>query len=247
MKSMIDPKTTGKVLAAVISFVLLIIISTSVITRAATPAPSPSPDSKAESVDDLATENVKKRVIENAAAQIRGAIDSIVIGKKAVIGEVIRVTGETITIKNNNGQSIIPISKDTKLVRGNSEIKIDDIAVGSWATVMGAPEKEISFQPSYVLVSTTSLLPKQQLIVLGSIKEITRNSIIVQPRNNENEVEISIVAATDFQDSSGQEIRLADFEEDMAVLLTGFAAETENGKPVASTIRSLAQLSQEDE
>jgi hypothetical protein len=247
MPRRINPYTTGKFLALVFAVITLVSISTAVIARAASPTPNPSasprltpsPAARETEPDETATENVKKRVLENAAAKIRGVIDSIISDKRAIVGEIIRVTGEAITIKNNSGQTIIPITESTQILRGDQTIEIDDIVVGNWATVLGTPNEVTAIDPNYIVISNTSLRPRSQFVTLGTISSISRTAIIVTTRSNGTEQEIKITTNTTFEDAAGQEILLSNLEEDVAVLVTGFQAETETGLPEARTIRSL--------
>lgn len=198
-----------------------------------------STSSANEETDPVVTNNVRKLILDQVSQnKIRGVSDAEAsTHRRAVIGEVQRVTDEAITIRGLDRQHIIALTK-TLLLRNNNVVKVSDIAVGNWVTVLGSiTETEIN--ADFMLVSTNSLLPNPQYVSIGTITEITRTSITIQPRDSDSERALTITTATDLEDPDGNRAVLSDFEEDMTVLVTGIDS---NDKITAKTIRSLAPL-----
>ncbi|GIK83487.1 MAG: hypothetical protein BroJett025_01090 [Patescibacteria group bacterium] len=197
-----------------------------------------------ESTQSASFENIKKIIKENIEnSKVKGAIDNLLNRKVALFGQIIRVTGETITITNRLGSRIIPLDETLTITRDGKLIKSEDIAVENWVTILGRI-KDDDFSPVFLYVYTKSLLPKPQYVRIGTITAVTKNSITIKPRSDEAETTISIVKTTEFEDLTGTEISFSDLSEDLTVLVSGYNIES---KIEASTIRSLAPLAESDE
>lgn len=187
-------------------------------------------------------ENIKKIIKENIEnSKVKGAIDNLLNRRVALIGEVSRVTGETITITNRLGTRIIPISEAIAITKAGKSVEISDIAVENWVTVLGRTVDD-TFSPVFVDISTESLRPKPQYVGIGTITEITNTTLTILPRSGESEKTIKLVRNTTYEDQAGEEINLSQLTEDITVLVTGF--ELESGVE-ALTVRSLATISED--
>lgn len=154
------------------------------------------------------------------------------------IGEVVRVTEDTITVEYESETSILPIQEQVTVVKSRRAVKVSEVAVGNWVTVIGTGERN-DFTPEFIFVSTESLESDPQFVVLGSIKSLDRDSISLIPRNDPAERELAILRSSKFQDQDGSAATAAEFEVDLQVLVTGF---TNNGKQEIKTVRALAPL-----
>ena len=190
--------------------------------------------------ESAATEELKKRIekiVEEKREQVKGVIDKLTAEKRAMIGEVQRVTDETLTIQSSSGTAILPL-ENVALLKNDRPLAIDDVAVGNWVTVIGSREKN-SVQPDFIFVSSKSLQPKPQVVLIGTITQVSRSTLTVQPRAKETAKTIRVTSATDIQTPDGEAAALSDLANDLTILVAGFATE-ENVE--ASTIRSLAPL-----
>ncbi len=188
-------------------------------------------------------ENIKKIIKENIAnSKVRGAIDNLLNRKVALLGEVSRVTDETITISNRLGTKIIPLAENLSISRDGKEVKVADIAVENWVTILGRIKND-DFSPSFIMVSTESLQPKTQYIKIGTITKVSKTSITIKPRSDETEKEIFVTKTTSFEDLNGVEMKLTDLSQDITVLVSGHDTQA---KVEATTIRSLAPLNESD-
>lgn len=178
-----------------------------------------------------------QRWSEQNSEQIKGVIDQLSQQKRGFIGQVERVTEESLTITNSKGTEIIPFNDQVTLLKANQEISIDDVAVGDWLVVMGLIIDD-TFTPKRILVSSTSLRPKNHLVTLGTIIEQSSKEITILSRQNEK-ISFATSTKTDYQDHNGETTLKDNFIEDIQVLVIG--EEKEDGKN-ASIIRSLVSL-----
>ncbi|MGD9129010.1 MAG: hypothetical protein PVJ09_00770 [Candidatus Woesebacteria bacterium] len=189
-----------------------------------------------------ANENLKDRIekiVEEKKDKIENTLEDLSKNKKGFIGEVTRVSEETITISTTKGTNIIPLTEDLVLVKKQKKIAVDEVIVGDWLIVMGFIEDD-SFVPKRIVVSAESLRPKEHIVLLGTIKSIQRNKIDFKPRSDEETLTLDLNKKTKFQDNQGEEAKQADFIEDLQCLLIGYKDEDE---AVVTTIQALAPLS----
>jgi hypothetical protein len=188
------------------------------------------------------TQELKKRIekiVEEKREQVKGVIDRLTSEKRARIGEVQRITDETITISHTAGTSIIPLSERVKLIKDDKPVAVSDVSVGNWVVVMGSQERT-QIDPEYVIISTESLRPRSHIVLIGSITEISRTSLTLQPRSEgESPKTMTLVKNTTYQAANGTVAQFSEFSEDITVLVTGFITET---GIEASTVRSLAPV-----
>jgi hypothetical protein len=198
-------------------------------------------DSTEPEASSAATPSLQERVLRVAKekySDVKGAIDQLSVQKKGFIGQIERVTQESLTITNTKGTEVIPFDESVTLLKANQEIDIDQVAVGDWLVVMGIVQDEI-FTPKRILVSSESLRPKQHLVNIGTIVEQDSQQIKILSRQG-NEVTLDLSKQTEFQDHDGQTAQSSDFIADLQVLVVGF--QVEDGDKTATVIRSLASL-----
>ncbi|MFZ1721906.1 MAG: hypothetical protein WAU07_05375 [Microgenomates group bacterium] len=240
--------TLGPVALTGVLFALLILIGAWFPVRAASPSPSPVSqeikDDDEEKTSPLDVEaqqtidEIKKRIEKNRS-RVQGTIDELLGKRRGFIGEIRRVTGESITVENGDGTTIIALSESLTLVKDGDALEVDDIAVGNWAIVMGSVQDSTSIEPQFVEVYDETLEPDPKSVTLGTITEISAKEITIVSRSTNEELTFDIVTTTDFQNADGSEIKRTDFEEDMNCLITGSLADE---TIEALTIRSLAPL-----
>ncbi len=191
------------------------------------------------------TQNLKDRiekVVQEKQEQIKGVIDKMSKNKRGFIGEIQRVSEETLTIKTNKGSEIITLNEDLTLVKSGKTISVDTIAVGDWAIVMGYIEDD-AFSPRRIVVSENTLRPKTHQVYLGSIETIGKSELTLLPRNGEPAVNIDIDKNTKYQDLNGTKITSSDISKQTQVLIV--TTEDDDSK-TALVIKSLA-VSHSDE
>lgn len=192
------------------------------------------------------TQRLKERIgkiVEEKRDQIEGALDDLASQRRGFIGEVQRVTSETLTLKTNKGTQILPLSPEIKITKANKPISVDGIAVGDWAVVIGTLEDD-SLRPNQLVISSTTLRPKPQTVVLGTVTEITRTTATIQPRSGQSAVEFNLVRTTTYEDSEGNPLRVADIKANTQVLAVGSSG---TDGIDALVIRSLAAPTESDD
>lgn len=203
-----------------------------------------NPDTQ-ETIDEI-KKRIEKTVEEND--QVKGVMEDVSLKRKAVVGQVERVTEDAITIVNKNGRLILPINQDVKYIKSKKSIQLSEIAVGNWVTVLGMVTADSNLDPKFIVVSTETLDTNPQFVLLGSIEEINKTSVAVVSRFDQTTRTFTINKNTKFQDSTGEEAEVAEFSEDMNILIVGIETTKTNGEKetVALSIRSLAPLSEDE-
>lgn len=192
------------------------------------------------------TQNLKERIeriVEEKKDQIKGIINSLDSTKQGFIGQVTRISEETVTIKTNKATKILPISSEVELLKGTAQTKLADIAVDNWLVVMGIVEDD-NFKPIRILVSSEDIRPKSYTVALGTVTDIGRNNLTFTPRDNPEELTVTTNNQTTYEDLKGEEISRSDIETDTQALLIAYDDE---GEKVARRIRLLTTIDLENE
>jgi len=180
------------------------------------------------------TEKLKARIekiVEERRSQIMGALSEIGRTRKGFIGEVQRVTAETITIKTNKGPQILPLSKEVILTKKGKSIAVDNISVGDWAMVIGMIDDD-AFTPELIDISSETLRPKTQKVMIGTITELKKTTMKIKHRSQDEEDGLLITKQSEYLDSEGNDVTLKELETEMQVLVV--AQEGSNGMELAS-------------
>ncbi|MBU0576198.1 hypothetical protein KJ707_00195 [Patescibacteria group bacterium] len=195
-------------------------------------------DSSSSIFDQTKTENIKKLLQKTANnPNVKKVLGELSQRKRGFIGQIERVTAESLTITNSKGTEIIPIDNQVTLLKANKEISIDDLAIGDWLVIMGLIVDD-AFTPKRILVSSATLLPKNHVVMLGTIVDQTKNKLTLLSRQNED-VSFDLNIKTQYQDHDGKIVKNSKFIKDLQVLIVGY--ENDEGK-AASIIRTLAPL-----
>lgn len=220
-----------KKLSLILTIAFCLIFSSSAMVSAQEEATTES------EVNKSLMERIQKTVKEQGE-QIRGAIDQLGQKKRGFIGQVTRVTAESLTVENIKGTEVVAVDDSVEILKSGSEISLDDIAVDDWIIVMGVLDLDDTFTVKRMLVSSASLRPQNHQVELGTIIEQDGDQITILSRKSE-QIAFQITRSTEFQDSDGTEVDETDFETDLQVLIVGY---DDDGEVNASTIRSLAPL-----
>lgn len=208
-----------------------------------------SGESSSPSAEDAKTIEVIKKRLEKTveSARVQGVSDTA-RRKHGFIGEVVRVSEETITVSNQTTTTIIPL-KDVQLLKGSKKIELTEVAVGNWATVLGFTEgTDQTFTPRVIVISATSLQPSPKLVRLGTITDIDTKKLEIKLRSSGDTEVFALTSKTSYQDNEGTKLVRADFEADTAILITGYEEQNDDGETekFATIVRSLAPLTQNE-
>jgi adenosyl cobinamide kinase/adenosyl cobinamide phosphate guanylyltransferase len=168
--------------------------------------------------------------------------------KKAVVGQIERVSEEAITLLNSKGTQIVPVDETTQLTKAGKTIELADIAIEESAIVLGFIQEE-SFQPIKIIITEEKLLPNPQKIVIGSLIEIGDSQLIICSRESQEEIIFNLNTSTRFEDETGEKInRSALFEEVQLLVAGSLTTDTDDESDsadetsTAAVVRSLAAL-----
>lgn len=190
------------------------------------------------------TEKLRERIekiVEEKKEQIQGVISEFDQKKRGFIGQVIRVSEESVTVKTNKTTEIIPIDETVTLLKDNKDLPIDEVAVDDWLLVMGLIEDD-SFQPKRIIVTSKSLRPRTPIVALGNIDSISRSSLTLTPRSETDSFSTSLSSKTRYQDINGEEIDRDDISEDTQAVVIGFEDDDEKS---ATLVRVLTVIDEE--
>lgn len=188
------------------------------------------------------TENLKERiekVVKEKSAEIENTLTELESEKTGFIGQVERVSSEAITILTSKDQRIIAIDEDVELLKGSSNIDIEDISVDDWVLVLGYSDGE-SLTPKRITVSEDSLRPRDYQVELGAIASIEDDVLTINPRENAaSELEFSLTSRTKLEDIEEESITQSDLESQLQALIIYYEEDDEN---IATRIRVLTTL-----
>lgn len=192
-----------------------------------------------EATTSATTQNLRERierVVDEKREQIQGVLTDLDQRRRGVIGQVERITEESITISNHKGTEIIPLKVDqvpVRLIKAGNEIELTDIAVGDWILSLGLMEDN-SFIPNRILVSSNSLRPTTRSVAIGAIVEVTTSNLSIDQRAGDT---ITFVTNrnTTYQDLEGEEItrtQLTNLAENTQALVAGSISNGDDNESV---------------
>ncbi len=207
-------------------------------TLAREEAKSASPSTKNSLKDRI------DKVVEEKKEQVKDKVEEMTQKKRGFIGRVDRVSKESITLENRKGAQVIPLQETLSLIKDKKPIKIEDIAVDNWATVLGYQLEENEFEAVKLVVSEDRLNPQSQIVEIGSVTDYDSEQITIKTRQDRTEIEFELSTQTVLEDLDQQEITVSDLFEEMQCLIAGYKeiGEDDNETNVALKIRSLAPI-----
>lgn len=183
------------------------------------------------------TQNLKERierVLEEKRDQVKGVLQDLSTHNRGFIGEVQRVSDEAVTIKSAKTTNIFALTDQVTLVKKGKKISVADISVGDWVLVLGTNKED--FIPTRLFFSSTTLRPKNKVVMVGTIKSLTKSQVVLIPRSGQAEKTFIINKTTSYQDGAGESLTSKDIDTDIQCLVIGL--ETDSGV-VAKVIRTL--------
>lgn len=164
-----------------------------------------------------------ERIVEEKRDQIKGVISEIDSKRRSTIGEIQRISEDSLTISGQGGTEIIPLSNtryNVSLLKDGEPTTTSDIAVGNWILALGVIEED-SFQPVRVLISETTLRPRTRVVAIGTITSSSRNSLEIEQRSQGESITFTLNSNTQFQDIQGNEISVNEIDTSMQAVVAG--------------------------
>ena len=196
----------------------------------ATPTPQPTAPALRESTVKLRER--LQRILGDA-----DDADSVKIG--GYIGEITRVSEEALTLKTLTSSEIIPLSGVLKLMRRNQPISVSDLSVGNWVIVIGERGKSNAITPEIIMVQTASLKPRESLVTIGLIQEVTKTGVTIVPRGKTDQITLAFTKNSKLLDTDGDNIAQNKLPKDISAVIVGYA--TPNGWELG-TLKSTVRM-----
>ncbi|MEN8253392.1 MAG: hypothetical protein ABFQ62_03395 [Patescibacteria group bacterium] len=196
------------------------------------------------------TKNLKdriQRVVKEREEEIKGVIEDLSQKRQGFIGEVERVSGETLSIKTIKDTRIIAVDDTVSLLKNNKKIELKDVSVGDWLIVMGMLEDD-NFVAKRILVSSESLRPRNHTVVLGSISEIAKKSLTFQARSESDSKTLMLNSSSSYQDFEGNKIAKSDLGDELQALVIYYEQDDdEQSNKIVTVIRALSALEPDED
>lgn len=182
------------------------------------------------------TSQLKKRL-----ERILGQEDNQAASVAGYLGEVTRVNEDALAVKTHASNHIIPLDETISLMRGNKTISVADISVGTWILAIGNRVKNGDVSPKTIVALTTPPANKAQLVSMGTIKEISFNTILFVPRGQTDPIQILSGRNSKLIDSAGETLTLSQLPNDLSVVVVAYMDPTGNPWQL-STLKSTVAL-----
>ncbi len=190
-----------------------------------------------EKEENSTIDNIKK-VLQEKKTEL-GTVGSNLRTEKAYLAKVTRVSQETITVNNYAGNKIVPIGEDIVIQKKDKDIKVEEIVIDNWVGIYSEVVEE-NLKIKKIVVYEKNFTPKNKVITIGSIADLGKNDLEVDPRSEGENLHFSFDKNTKFQDYKGETVKLTDFYKDLQCLIVAFA--DQNGNYVVSSIKALSSF-----
>jgi len=129
--------------------------------------------------------------------------------KKSIIGTVIQIDGQQLTIDYQNNARAITLDPEVSIIDlKRNKTKLENLKVGQEVTVMGYLENEIFTAKRIVFTDLSASLIRDQILI-GNIVDVsqTSNVIVVIPSKNKNsQFQIKTDSKTEIIDKNSKKI-----------------------------------------
>lgn len=200
-----------------------------------------------EETDPAITQSLSERI--QKVVEEKEDTNGLVAGQanyttRAIIGKVERLSEANMTVASIKGPVIVPITEEVELIKDNQLIEISDIEIENSAVVLGIQAGE-SFTPIKVIIDEDEVMPRSQIVEIGTIKEVGTSSLSIITRLDSSTKTFTVNQSTTVIDADNEVIRSSDLFEDVQVIVVGYTdqdSEAEEKPRVAQLIKALAAL-----
>jgi len=200
-----------------IIFLLLIFVNSNFTNHPQAQTVSPAPTNQDQDIQKI-REVVQQKVKEKLAE-----ITSTLTGKKAFIGTIQSIDGNTITISYNNQQFQLQIDIDTVFIDSKrNKTGLDKISLDQAVLAMGfLNESQVLETKRLIIVPTETLLEKKHTIV-GKIVDISRETsifVLIPNQNKDNQYQLKTDSKTKIIKKDKTSIKLDQLENGQTVIV----------------------------
>ena len=193
------------------------------------------PEEASQEAEESTIQNIKK-VIQEKQLELGEASHSATQERQAYLAQIKRVSEETLTLRSNKGNKIVPLTKNLIISKANTEIAVEKLAVDNWVVVYGLLEND-NFVPKKISVTSYDFTTQNRKVLLGTITELYSLNLSFTPRASEEKLTFILNKKTNYQDFKGEEADWDDFYKDIQCLIV--AKEDDDGDLTISSIRAL--------
>ena len=141
--------------------------------------------------------------------------------RKAYVGQVVRVTTESLTLNTLHGEVTVKLTPETTamfLMPRLTPVQISDIEIDGFVIAMGYVDGEDVLDARRVLVSPTPLFPINKGVILGVVQSVKTTQVLVRTLANENKT-VPLSSKTVYQDNTGATIKKTDIKANTKILI----------------------------
>ncbi len=203
---------------------------------AATTTSTPSAKTASPSADPaVVKQNTLDRIEKILDEKGSSVLNSL--KRKAYVGQVVRVTTESLTVNTLHGEVTVKLTPEKTamfLMPRLTPIEIADIEIDGFVIAMGYVDGDDVLDARRVLVSPTPLFPIKKGVILGVVQSIKSTQILVRTLTQENKV-IPLSSKTINQDNTGTTMKRTDVKGDSKILV--ITPDADNATVSASLVR----------
>lgn len=129
-----------------------------------------------------------------------GTARFMLIGGKALLGQVTGVVEKTVSLVQQNGSSVdLTVTEVTKFSRAGRKIRLADVKEGDRILALGALSTDGTFLTKSVIVKARVLKVLEKQVVFGSVSEVGVNSFSLVNVREPNLSEVAVTSQTLFR------------------------------------------------
>lgn len=176
---------------------------------------SPSADQNSTAVQQNIKDRIEK-ILDDKGSTVLNSLK-----RKAYVGQVIRVTTESLTLNTLHGEVTAKLTPDKTvmfLMPRLTPVQISDIEIDGFVIAMGYVDGDDVLDARRVLVSPTPLFPINKGVILGVVQSIKSTQMIVRTFAQEDKA-ILVSNKTIYQDNTGTTIKRIDIKANTKILI----------------------------
>lgn len=172
------------------------------------PTPTSSATSDIQKIRDAVSQKVKEKLMQIITPETN---------KKAVLGKIIELTTNTLSIEYNNQLRPINLDQSISIIDANrNKASLDKLKIGQDILLMGIENSsDNSFLAKRIVVTDTSKLQIKKTVSFGKIVDVSKSSSIMTlvPNHNKNTLfQIKLDNKTEYLTSDSQKIKSTDIK-----------------------------------
>ncbi len=202
-----------------------------------------SQDQEATSATTTSLKERIEKVVEEKESKNGSVAGEAKYNSRAIVGVVERVSESAITVSNTSGSIIIPVTSEVELTKKDKPFEISDIEIENSVIALGLQAGE-TFTPIKVIIEEERILPRSQVVTIGAVKEVTKNSLTLESRLTASTLTFSFDKNIQVIDAEDDEISTTDLFEDVQVVIAGYVNDNNDNETssAAQIVKALVSL-----